>query len=154
VLVINARKFGIAEIEEAIQKVPGSQRLTSRPWTRNLAAEGVSPSLMSRPLLPSFGGADAKGRCRQLRFWIRTLPQHRPGRRPRTANGKLQRYKLAEILASAQSIAIAKKPDLARTQSPRLDRSCRVFLAESSTPEDSFFDLGGDSLSAVLALPP
>jgi acyl-CoA synthetase (AMP-forming)/AMP-acid ligase II/tetratricopeptide (TPR) repeat protein/acyl carrier protein len=153
VLVINARKFGIAEIEEAIQKVPG----VAAAYVASLDPESrggrrVAVAYVSSSPSPALEALMRKAVVDNFGFGFALCHNIDPDAVPRTANGKLQRYKLAEILASAQSIAIAKKPDLGADPESKVRSILSRFLGGIvPAPEDSFFDLGGDSLSAVLA---
>ncbi len=165
IIIVHGRKFSLAAIDGELQRV---LPLDTRAWSCAVHWPGEDAERLAVVLVASQSGADAS---RQLADQVRHTVARRFGIRPspvlaasaelisRTAGGKLRRSALVSLVRSGTfgPYADISPSKTAAPESPEAAEQalaaiwCEV-LGVSGAPDSTvtFFDLGGDSLRAVI----
>ena len=156
VLIVNARKYACSEIDAVVGRVPGIKAAhVFAAKARDGAGESVALAYV-----PDGSVVDSKRLESALRracsetfgFGLARCLRVDPGQLPRTPSGKLQRHRLAESLGQAAPDAAGDAGVVAdATLEGRLRAIMARFLPGARPePDDDFFELGGDSLGALM----
>ncbi len=154
-ITINARKYSCAEIDAALQGVAGISSVHVFAFIEN-REQAEHAALVYALADPAADRADIEARMRRTcsehfgfgpAFCIETSEKALP----RTRSGKLQRNRLAELFLPAAHLAEQQGSADPNDLADRIARLMARFLP-SGIPgvSDDFFELGGDSLGAML----
>jgi len=141
-LSINAKKFSCHEIDAALQKASGATFV-------HVFANGDHVNLIyAAPASPAAEAKIRKACVLKFGFGPAHMAACAFGELPRTSSGKLQRHKLHALLKPEKP---APKAAPAKDMESQLAHIMSRFLGGNiPKPTDNFFEIGGDSLAALM----
>ncbi|WP_395662953.1 AMP-binding protein [Aestuariivirga sp.] len=150
VLILNARKYPITEIENFLEKLPFIRSVYAFPLAGAKGEQTLAIAYVASQLTPAIEGAIRHSLVQQWGIGASHCFSITEADVPRTATGKLQRSKLAEMFSGVARTTVPLLPASSALQ--RIALILSNFLGGRFLGgDDDFFQMGGDSLSAMSA---
>ena len=150
VLIINARKYPITEIENLLEKLPFIQSVYAFPLDGAKGEQTLAIAYVASQPAPAIEESIRQSLVQQWGMGASHCFSIAEADVPRTATGKLQRNKLAEMFNGLARTTVSPLPAASALQ--RIALILSNFLGGRFLGgDDDFFQMGGDSLSALLA---